>query len=125
MQKYVILFRYASVGTEKYVLIPLLSFPITTTLIVFQIFEQRRTYSNRKGVGFIRSYRNEAGRHLETMEVSRDVTCQVGYFMCVKVVCCIEVEAPVFCWLDVPIETERMGDTVVVLHLIRIECTIS
>ena len=86
-------------------LIPLLTFTITAALIVFQVFEQRRTNGDREGVGFVRSYGDKAGGHLETMEVSRDVARQVGYFMCVEVVRRIEVEAPVLCRLDIAVET--------------------
>ena len=104
--------------------IPLLSFPITAALVVFQVFQERRFDGYREGIGLIRPYRNKAGRHLEAVHVSRKVARKIGNLMCVKVVCRIEIESPILGWLDIPVKAQRMSKPVIVFVFVPVKITV-
>ena len=104
--------------------IPLLSLPIATALVIFQIFQERRFNGYGESIGLVRPYRDKAGRHLETMHISGNVTRQIGNLMRVKVVGRIEIESPVFGRLDIPVKTQRMSKPVIVFVFVPVKITI-
>ena len=107
-----------------------LSIPIeciirVSALIVFQVAEYRRFYTNAEIVGFVCPYGYEAGAHRPAVHIPGKITVHISKTVGNEIVTGRERERPVFCRLYASRYTQVLIDAAVVFHFFFVEITVT